>query len=52
MKVATKIHMNKFKPRWYQEPLMDALENKGYKRILAILPRRARQRCGGLEFGH
>jgi phage terminase large subunit len=35
------IHLNKFVPREYQVPIMDALLNKGYKRILAILPRRA-----------
>lgn len=41
MKIETQIHLNKFKPRPYQMPLVQALENKGYKRILAILPRRA-----------
>ena len=33
--------MNKFVPREYQLPILDALINKGYKRVLAILPRRA-----------
>ena len=33
--------LDRFKLRPYQEPIWDALENKGYKRILAILPRRA-----------
>lgn len=33
--------LNKFSPRSYQLPLFDAIENKGYKRVLAILPRRA-----------
>lgn len=33
--------LNNFKPRDYQLPIVDALENKGYKKILAILPRRA-----------
>jgi len=37
----TKIKLNKFVPRPYQLPILDAIENKGYKRVLAILPRRA-----------
>lgn len=41
MKVETKIKLNKFSPRPYQLPIFDAIENKGYKRVLAILPRRA-----------
>ena len=39
--VETKIKLNKFIPRIYQLPVMDALENKGYKRIIIIWPRRA-----------
>lgn len=35
------IKLDKFKPRPYQLPIIDAIENKGYKRVLAILPRRA-----------
>jgi hypothetical protein len=35
------IHLNKFKPRSYQLPIFDAVENKDYRRVLAILPRRA-----------
>lgn len=35
------IHLNKFHPREYQLPIFDAIENKGYKRVVAILPRRA-----------
>lgn len=31
----------KFKPRGYQIPIMDSILNKGYKRVLAIMPRRA-----------
>ena len=31
----------KFQPREYQKPIMDAILNKGYKRVLAIMPRRA-----------
>lgn len=33
--------LDKFKPRSYQYPLIEAIEQKGYKRALAILPRRA-----------
>jgi len=39
--VETRIKLNKFKPRHYQLPILDAIENKGYKRVVAILPRRA-----------
>ena len=41
MNVETVIKLNKFVPRSYQVPILDAVENKGYKRVLAILPRRA-----------
>lgn len=41
LSVETVIKLNKFVPRSYQLPIMDALVNKGYKRVLAILPRRA-----------
>ena len=41
MKVETRIKLNKFVVRNYQLPIVDAIENKGYKRVLAILPRRA-----------
>lgn len=36
-----RIDLSRFKPRPYQLPLLDALDNKGYKRALAIWPRRA-----------
>ncbi len=39
--LAIQIHLDKFKPRPYQVPIMDAIENKGYKKVVAILPRRA-----------
>lgn len=39
--VETTIRLNRFKPRFYQLPIFDAIENKGYKRVLVILPRRA-----------
>jgi len=41
MKKEVEIEVNKFKPRFYQSPLWDAIENKGFKRVLAIMPRRA-----------
>lgn len=41
MKIETQIHLNKFKPRPYQIPIIKALEIDGYKRLLVILPRRA-----------
>lgn len=41
MNVETVIRLNKFIPRKYQLPVIDALENKGYKRIIVIWPRRA-----------
>src|SRR6266403_4164104 len=41
MKIETQIKLNKFQARPYQLPLFDAVENKGYKRILLIWPRRA-----------
>lgn len=41
MNVETQIKLDKFVPRSYQIPIMDALVNKGYRRVLAIMPRRA-----------
>jgi len=41
MNVETEIRLDRFKPRHFQLPLCDALENKGYKKLLAIWPRRA-----------
>lgn len=35
------IVLSKFQPRPYQSPIIDAIENRGYRRVLAILPRRA-----------
>jgi phage terminase large subunit len=37
----TQIVLDKFSARPYQAPIIDAIENRGYKRVLAILPRRA-----------
>ena len=39
--IEVKIHLDKFQPRLYQEPVMDAIFNKGYRKVLAVLPRRA-----------
>ena len=36
-----RIVLDKFKPRDYQKPLLDAFENKGFKRLIAIWPRRS-----------
>jgi hypothetical protein len=41
LKPEAAIHLNRFKPRSYQLPILDAIENKGYKRVIAIMPRRA-----------
>lgn len=41
MNVETQIILDRFECRWYQRPLWDAIENKGYRKVLAILPRRA-----------
>jgi hypothetical protein len=41
LELETIVKLNKFKPRSYQLPLLDALENKKCKRALAIWPRRA-----------
>ena len=38
--IETQIKLKKFKPRHYQWPIIDAIEKDGYKRVLAILPRR------------
>lgn len=43
----TVVHLDIFKPREYQIPLFDAIENRGFKRVLAIMPRRAgKDICG------
>lgn len=41
MNLHTKIKLNRFSPREYQKPVLDALFNKDYKRLLTIWPRRA-----------
>lgn len=41
MNIETQIHLNKFKPRSYQLAACDAFENRGYKKVLLIFPRRS-----------
>lgn len=41
MNAETVVKLNRFQCRNYQAPIFDAIENKGYKKVLAILPRRA-----------
>jgi len=41
VKIEAQIHLNKFKPRPYQLALFDAVENKGYKRVMLVWHRRA-----------
>lgn len=39
--MSIEIRLDKFQPRHYQLPIFDAVENKGYRRVISILPRRA-----------
>jgi len=39
--VESVVHLNKWKPRSYQIPLLDAIINKKYKRVIGIMPRRS-----------
>lgn len=41
LNVETRIQLNKFVPRSYQIPIIEALEKKGFKRLLIIAPRRS-----------
>lgn len=41
MNTEQKLVLDKFHLRPYQEEIWDAIENKGYRKVLAILPRRA-----------
>lgn len=41
MKIETQIKLDRFQPRPYQTAIMDAIENKNYKKVMAIWPRRA-----------
>lgn len=39
--VEHEIHLDKFQLRWYQQPIWDAFENKGYRYAVICLARRA-----------
>jgi phage terminase large subunit len=39
--VESSIILDKFQLRPYQAPIWDAIENKGYKKVIVVLPRRA-----------
>ncbi len=39
--IQSHIVLNRFQPRDYQKPIIAAIEKKGYKRVLCVLPRRA-----------
>ena len=41
LKLEHEIHLDKFKPRDFQRSLCDAVENKKFKKILIVWPRRA-----------
>jgi len=41
MSEAKIVKLDKFKPRPYQMALCDAVVNKGYKKVLAVWPRRS-----------
>lgn len=41
MKPETILKLNRFQPRPYQLPIFDAIENKGYRKVMCIMPRRA-----------
>jgi intein/homing endonuclease len=38
--IETKIQLNKFVPRPYQRPICDAFENKHFKKLICVMPRR------------
>jgi hypothetical protein len=40
MNVENQITLDQFKPRFYQQIILDAWENKGYRKILYVLGRR------------
>lgn len=41
MNVEVQVELNKFKLRWYQEPVFDTIENGESRRVLYIAPRRS-----------
>jgi phage terminase large subunit len=50
MSVETEVALSRFKWRSYQFDLLDALENKGFKRAIAIWPRRAGKDIVGFNY--
>jgi len=47
--VQEELYLDKFSPRFYQLPLFDAIENKGYKKVIAVLPRRCGKDISGFN---
>jgi phage terminase large subunit len=41
MLIETQIKLDRFEPRPYQLPILDAIINKGYKKVICVLPRRS-----------
>ena len=41
MKIETRLKLDLFKPRNYQLPIFEAIEDKKYKKVIAIMPRRS-----------
>lgn len=41
MNVEQKLILDRFKPRWYQEPIWEAIESAGYRKLLVVMPRRS-----------
>lgn len=41
MNVEAQIVLDKFQPREYQAPIWDAIENKGYRKVIWVAPRRS-----------
>jgi phage terminase large subunit len=44
------IKLDKYSPRIYQRPILEALEKKRYRKVLAILPRRAGKDVTGFNY--
>lgn len=44
------INLDKFKIRDYQLPVFDAIENKGYKKVISVLPRRCGKDLSAFNF--
>src|SRR5512146_2122962 len=41
MNLESDLWIDKFQCRWYQKDLWNAIEKQGYRKVLAVLPRRA-----------